>query len=204
MTLGGLSLAVGILVDDATVTIENVNRHLEAGEQIDDAIVKAAKEIITPATVSLFCIIIVFAPMLLLGGVAGYLFRPLAEAVVFAMIASYVLTYTLVETMARYFLSAQQRMKEEEEKHGPRPRGKFVTALTRLQIAFEHRFEALVGAYARLLALALAAPRRFVAGFMAAVALSLCLDAFSWPQFLSRRGEQPDKNACARADGHAN
>ena len=178
MTLGGLALAVGILVDDATVTIENVNRHLEAGEQIDDAIVKAAKEIIMPATVSLFCIIIVFAPMLLLGGVAGYLFRPLAEAVVFAMIASYVLTYTLVETMARYLLSAQQKIKEEEEKHGPRPRGKFVSALTRFQIAFEHRFEAFVGAYARLLALALAAPRRFVAGFMAAVALSLCLTPF--------------------------
>jgi multidrug efflux pump subunit AcrB len=94
------------------------------------------------------------------------------------MIASYVLTYTLVETMARYFLSAQQQIKEEEEKHGPRPRGKFVSALTRLQIAFEHRFEALVSAYARLLTLALAAPRRFVAGFMAAVALSLCLAPF--------------------------
>ena len=173
-----MALAVGILVDDATVTIENVNRHLEAGEQIDDAIVKGAKEIIMPATVSLFCIIIVFAPMLLLGGVAGYLFRPLAEAVVFAMIASYVLTYTLVETMARYLLSAQQKIKEEEEKHGPRPRGNFVSALTRFQVAFEHRFEAFVGAYARLLALALAAPRRFVAGFMAAVALSLCLAPF--------------------------
>jgi multidrug efflux pump subunit AcrB len=178
MTLGGLALAVGILVDDATVTIENVNRHLEAGEPIDDAIIKAAKEIISPATVSLFCIIIVFAPMLLLSGVAGYLFRPLAEAVVFAMIASYILTYTLVETMARYFLSRQQEIKEEEKTHGARPRGKFVGALTRLQIAFEHRFEAFIGAYARLLALALAAPRRFVAGFMAAVALSLCLTPF--------------------------
>ena len=178
MTLGGMALAVGILVDDATVTIENVSRHLEAGEKIDDAIVKGAKEIIMPATVSLFCIIIVFAPMLLLGGVAGYLFRPLAEAVVFAMIASYLLTYTLVETMARYLLSAQQKIKEEEAKHGPRPRGKFVLALTRFQIAFEHQFEAFVGAYARFLALALAAPRRFVAGFMAAVALSLCLTPF--------------------------
>ena len=178
MTLGGLALAIGILVDDATVTIENVNRHLEAGEEIDDAIVRAAQEIILPATVLPFCIIIVFAPMLLLGGVAGYLFRPLAEAVVFAMIASYVLTFTLVETMARFFLSAQQRIKAEEEKHGPRPCGKFVAALTRFQIAFEHRFEALVGAYARLLALALAAPRRFIAGFMAAVALSLCLTPF--------------------------
>jgi multidrug efflux pump subunit AcrB len=94
------------------------------------------------------------------------------------MIASYILTYTLVETMARYFLSRQQEIKEEEKTHGPRPRGKFVGALTRFQIAFEHRFEAFVGAYARLLALALAAPRRFIAGFMAAVALSLCLTPF--------------------------
>jgi multidrug efflux pump subunit AcrB len=178
MTLGGLALAVGILVDDATVTIENVNRHLEAGESIDNAIVKAAKEIITPATVSLFCICIVFVPMLTLGGVAGYLFRPLAEAVVFAMIASYVLTYTLVETMARFFLSQQQRIKEEEDLHGPRPRGRVVAALERFQIAFERRFEALVSVYARLLALALAAPRRFVAFFMTAVALSLCLTPF--------------------------
>ncbi len=183
MTLGGLALAVGILVDNATVTIENVSRHLEAGESIDVAIVEAAKEIIAPATVSLVCIIMVFAPMLLLGGVAGYLFRPLAETVVFAMIASYILTYTLVETMARYFLGEQQRLKEEEEAHGPRLHGNVVTALMRFQVAFEHRFEALVSAYSLMLALALSAPRRVVAGFMAAVALSFGLTPFLGSDF---------------------
>ena len=85
MTLGGLALAVGILVDDATVTIENINRHMEHGEDILTAITKGANEIMPPATVALFCICIAFVPLLTLGGVAGYLFRPLAMAVVFAM-----------------------------------------------------------------------------------------------------------------------
>jgi multidrug efflux pump subunit AcrB len=178
MTLGGLALAVGLLVDDATVTIENVNRHMEAGEAIDDAIVKAAKEIITPATVSLLCICIVFAPLLLLGGVAGYLFRPLAEAVVFAMIASYFLTYTLVETMARYFLSAQQRETLREAKFGPARRGLVIATLTRAQLAFERGFERLLDAYARVLQLALARPKAFVAMFFAGVALSFTLIPF--------------------------
>ena len=104
MTLGGLALAVGILVDDATVTIENINRHMEHGEDILTAITKGANEIMPPATVALFCICIAFVPLLTLGGVAGYLFRPLAMAVVFAMIASYILTYTLVPTMAHFLL----------------------------------------------------------------------------------------------------
>ena len=105
MTLGGLALAVGILVDDATVTIENINRHLEEhGEDILTAITRGAQEIMPPATVALFCICIAFVPLLALGGVAGYLFRPLAMAVVFAMIASYILTYTLVPTMAHFLL----------------------------------------------------------------------------------------------------
>ena len=94
MTLGGLALAVGILVDDATVTIENINRNMEHGEDIlvDRCIVKGANEILPPATIALFCFCIAFVPLLTLGGVAGYLFRPLAMAVVFAMIASYLLT----------------------------------------------------------------------------------------------------------------
>src|ERR1019366_1212134 len=105
MTLGGLALAVGILVDDATVTIENINRHMEEnGEDILTAITHGAQEIMPPATVALFCICIAFVPLLSLGGVAGYLFRPLAMAVVFAMIASYLLTYTLVPTMAHFLL----------------------------------------------------------------------------------------------------
>ena len=101
MTLGGLALAVGILVDDATVTIENINWHLEQGKQIEPAILDGAQQIVVPATVSLLCICIAFVPMFGLGGVAGYLFRPLAEAVVFAMIASYILSRTLVPTLAQ-------------------------------------------------------------------------------------------------------
>ncbi len=110
MTLGGLALAVGILVDDATVTIENVNRHMEElGEDILTAITTGAREIMPPATIALFCICIAFAPLLALGGVPGYLFRPLAMAVVFAMIASYILTYTLVPTLAHFLLRNQHQ-----------------------------------------------------------------------------------------------
>ena len=104
MTLGGLALAVGILVDDATVTIENINYHLEMGKEVEEAIMDGARQIVVPATVSLLCICIVFVPMFGLGGVAGYLFRPLAEAVVFAMIGSYILSRTLVPTLANFLL----------------------------------------------------------------------------------------------------
>ena len=107
MTLGGLALAVGILVDDATVTIENINWHLEQDKDIESAIMDGARQIVIPATVSLLCICVVFVPMFNLGGVAGFLFRPMAEAVVFALVASYVLSRTLVSTMARYFLAEQ-------------------------------------------------------------------------------------------------
>jgi len=100
MTLGGLALAVGILVDDATVTIENINWHLEQGKEIEPAILDGAQQIVVPATVSLLCICIAFVPMFLLGGVAGYLFRPIAEAVMLALAASYVLSRTLVPTLA--------------------------------------------------------------------------------------------------------
>jgi len=104
MTLGGLALAVGILVDDATVTIENINWHLEMGKDITTAIMDGARQIVTPAFVSLLCICIVFVPMFALSGVARYLFVPLAEAVIFALVASFVLSRTLVPTMAKYLL----------------------------------------------------------------------------------------------------
>jgi multidrug efflux pump subunit AcrB len=104
MTLGGLALAVGILVDDATVTIENINRHLEEGMEVEPAILKGSFEITIPALVSTLSICIVFVPMFLLSGVARYLFVPLAEAVVFAMLTSYVLSRTLVPTLAKYWL----------------------------------------------------------------------------------------------------
>jgi multidrug efflux pump subunit AcrB len=104
MTLGGLALAVGILVDDATVTIENMERYLEEGRDLHDAILQGAAQIAVPALVSTLCICIVFLPMFFLNGVARYLFVPLAEAVVFAMLASYILSRTLVPTLAMYLL----------------------------------------------------------------------------------------------------
>src|SRR5471032_1374766 len=104
MTLGGLALAVGILVDDATVTIENINWHLEHGKNVRDAILDGAAQIVTPAFVSLLCICIVFVPMLLLDGVARFLFVPMAEAVILAMVSSFVLSRTFVPMMAQYLL----------------------------------------------------------------------------------------------------
>ncbi len=104
MTLGGLALAVGILVDDATVTIENINFQLEQKKEIETAIMDGAHQIVIPATVSLLCICIVFVPMFGLGGVSGFLFRPMAKAVVFALMGSYLLSRTLVPTMANYLL----------------------------------------------------------------------------------------------------
>ena len=105
MTLGGLALAVGILVDDATVTIENINWHLEHGKDVRTAILDGARQIVQPAFVALLCICIVFVPMLALGGVAGFLFVPMAMSVVFAMIGSFILSRTLVPTLVA--LSAQ-------------------------------------------------------------------------------------------------
>src|SRR5271169_2435762 len=175
MTLGGLALAVGILVDDATVTIENVNYHLEQGKDIESAIMDGARQIVLPATVSLLCICIVFVPMFNLGGVAGYLFRPMAKAVVFALIASYVLSRTLVNTMARFLLAHQAA-----HGHGA------LQAPTRnpfslFQRGFERRFEAVRAFYRRLLITALGGRRLFVAGFMVAV-----LGSFGLAPYLGR------------------
>ena len=150
MTLGGLALAVGILVDDATVTIENMNWHLEQGKPIERAILDGAAQIVVPATVSLLCICIAFVPMFGLGGVAGYLFRPLAEAVVFAMIASYVLSRTLVPTMANFLLRGQVHHAPAEA-DGARPRSPF----SRFRQGFERLFESIRLAYVGLLHLGL-------------------------------------------------
>ena len=140
MTLGGLALAVGILVDDATVTIENMERYLEEGDGLRTAILEGASQIAVPALVSTLCICIVFVPMFMLGGVARYLFVPLAEAVVFAMLASYVLSRTLVPTMAAYLLRAKA--------HQDKPtRNPFVW----FQRGFERRFERVRNAYQGLL-----------------------------------------------------
>jgi CzcA family heavy metal efflux pump len=136
MTLGGLALAVGILVDDATVEIENINRNLEEGKEVEDAILTGAAQIAVPAFVSTISICIVFVPMFFLGGVARYLFVPLAEAVVFAMLASYFLSRTIVPTMAKYLLKGHEHDRVDQAKASRNP-------LVRFQITFEHYFEKL-------------------------------------------------------------
>src|SRR6201996_936787 len=169
MTLGGLALAVGILVDDATVTIENVNYHLEQGKDIESAIMDGARQIVIPATVSLLCICIAFVPMFTLGGIAGYLFRPMAKAVIFALVGSYVLSRTLVNTMARYLLAHQAVHGHGASQASTR------NPLALFQRGFERRFEAARAFYRRLLITALAGRRLFVGGFMVAVLASFGL-----------------------------
>ena len=106
MTLGGLALAVGILVDDATVMIENIDRHIEMGKPLEQAIIDAANQIVVPTLVATLCIAIVWLPLFELGGVAGYLFKPMAEAIIIAMLASFILSRTLVPTMAKYMMKS--------------------------------------------------------------------------------------------------
>jgi len=106
MTLGGLALAVGILVDDATVMIENIDRHLEMGKPLEQAIIDAANQIVVPTLVATLCIAIAWLPLFGLTGASGYLFKPMAEAVMIAMIASFILSRTLVPTMAKYMMSS--------------------------------------------------------------------------------------------------
>lgn len=148
MTLGGLALAVGILVDDATVEIENVNRNLEEGMDTEEAILQGAAQIAVPAFVSTISICIVFVPMFFLSGVAKYLFVPLAEAVVFAMLASYFLSRTIVPTMAKYLLKPHSNEEEAKKKQSRNP-------LIRFQLGFERHFENLRNGYRRILELAL-------------------------------------------------
>jgi CzcA family heavy metal efflux pump len=177
MTLGGLALAVGILVDDATVTIENINWHLEHGKEVRAAIMDGAAQIATPAFVSSLCICIVFVPMFALKGVAGYLFVPLAKAVVYAMIASYILSRTLVPTMALYLLQPHRG-------NAPPPAGNhFVARLQRFQREFEDRFDDFRNAYRNILAMALTQRRTFVIGFLCAVVTSFALVPFLGANF---------------------
>jgi len=182
MTLGGLALAVGILVDDATVTIENINWHLEHGKPVEAAILHGAQQIVGPATVSLLCICIAFAPMFGLGGVAGYLFRPLAEAVVFAMIASYVLSRTLVPTLANFLLHSQHHHAPHESLAPDHTKSKR-RLLFRLQQSFEHKFGRLRAAYLDLLRIALSHRLWLVAGFLCITGLSFALTPFLGENF---------------------
>ncbi|HEY7962855.1 MAG TPA: efflux RND transporter permease subunit [Steroidobacteraceae bacterium] len=178
MTLGGLALAVGILVDDATVTIENINMHLEQGLDVEEAILTGAHEIALPALVSTLAICIVFVPMFMLVGIARYLFVPMAEAVVFAMLASYVLSRTLVPTLAKYWL----------QKHDPHAAHHAGGPLQRLQLSFETGFARARDGYRALLARALAARGRFTLPFLAAMAVTAVL-AFPFGRYLPGLGQ---------------
>jgi multidrug efflux pump subunit AcrB len=168
MTLGGLALAVGILVDDATVTIENIERMLENGYELREAILEGAAQIAVPALVSTLCICIVFLPMFFLQGVSRYLFAPLAEAVMFAMIASYLLSRTLVPTLAMYLL--------RHKAHGATS-----NPLVKFQRGFEHGFERVRASYQLLLTKLVLARKVFVPAF-----LLVCLSAFLLVPFLGQ------------------
>jgi len=179
MTLGGLALAVGMLVDEGTVTLENIFYHLEMGKQVEPAILDGAQQIVVPAFVTLLVLDIVFAPMFQLGGVAGYLFRPLAEAVVFALIGSFILSRTLVPTMARYLLSAHTEHGGHDDPSARRSRN----PLKRFQMGFERTFAWVRDRYRSLLALALDHPGWVIIGFSAAVVLSFGLEPFLGENF---------------------
>jgi len=183
MTLGGLALAVGILVDNATVTIESINWHLEQGKDVPSALIAGAGQIAIPTLVSTLAICIVFVPMFFLNGVARYLFVPMAEAVIFAMIASYILSFTLVLTISKYW------MKSHVDPHAPTahpvsdamredPTAHMAGGLnffSRFQRRFEQVFGNVREGYRGLLTLAIESRRAFVIGFLAVVMLSLLL-----------------------------
>jgi multidrug efflux pump subunit AcrB len=181
MTLGGLALAVGILVDDATVTIENINTHLEEGAEVEAAILEGAQQIALPALVSTLSICIVFVPMFLLAGIAKYLFVPLAEAVVFAMLASYLLSRTLIPTLSKYWL----------QKHVPRAAAHQQGSpgwMKRFQLGFERRFERVRDRYHELLEAALRGGMRFAVIFLGVMALSAIL-AFPLGHYMPGLGQ---------------
>ncbi|AIY39430.1 Cobalt-zinc-cadmium resistance protein CzcA; Cation efflux system protein CusA [Collimonas arenae] len=175
MTLGGLALAVGILVDDATVTIENIERHLHQGSDLHKAILEGAGEIAVPAFVSTLCICIVFVPMFFLTGVARYLFVPLAEAVVFAMLASYVLSRTLVPTMVMLMM----------DKAHVDPSAK-PNLLQRVYRRFDAGFERFRGGYIVILASLLTRRKMFGSLFLGFCVLSCCLFFFAGRDFFPR------------------
>jgi CzcA family heavy metal efflux pump len=172
MTLGGLALAVGILVDDATVEIENIERNLAMGKEMKQAILDGAQQIAVPAFVSTLCICIVFVPMFFLTGVAKYLFVPLAEAVSFAMLASYFLSRTLIPTLVMYIMRGHEHRAEAPS-----------SALGRFQRGFEARFEAFRRGYEQLLETTLQYRGVFVQGFLAFCILSLGLFFFLGQDF---------------------
>lgn len=174
-TLGGLALAVGILVDDATVAIENITHHIESGETMEDAILKGSGEIAVPTFVSTLSICIVFAPMFLLSGVARYLFVPLAEAVVFAMCASYFFSRTLIPTLAMYLMKLPDPDKAKR-------RG-IAGVFIRFQMGFERRFETLRNGYKGKLGGAIHGRKWFIPLFIGLCLVSLILVPFTGQDF---------------------
>jgi len=175
MTLGGLALAVGILVDEATVTIESINYHLEQGKEVETAILDGASQIVIPAFVSLLCICIVFIPMFFLNGVARFLFVPMAESVMFAMIFSFLLSRTLVPTLAKYLL---RRHVADVGEHNSVIEPQSRNPLVRFQRGFGTRFAQLRAGYHDLLGLALEHRGRFVGFFLGFLAVSFLLVPF--------------------------
>lgn len=199
MTAGGLALAVGMLVDDATVTIENINLHLEQGMEIYDAIMEGARQIAVPALVSVLAISIVFVPMFTLTGISHYLFVPMAEAVIFAMFASYILSRTLVPTMSLYMLGAQEKKsgnnQEEDREEGdaaearhdePRRPGRIRAFFIRFHEGFERRFKRFGESYQGLLQRALNRPALFLTCFIGVVLGSLLLEPWLGRDFFPR------------------
>ena len=177
MTLGGLALAVGILVDDATVEVENINRNIDQGKEILQAILDGASQIAVPAFVSTLSICIVFVPTFFLTGVAKYLFVPLAEAVVFAMLGSYFLSRTLVPTMARYMLKGKTEDERKEETRKSR------NPLVHMQAKFEEGFERIREGYRGLLATCIRNRKIFIIGFLSACIISFALLPFVGQDF---------------------
>jgi len=171
MTLGGLALAVGILVDDATVMIENIDAHLEKGLELEPAIIEAANQIVVPTFVSTLCICIVWLPLFQLSGVSGYLFLPLAEAIIFAMLASFILSRTLVPTMAAFLLPAQVAARK--------PGGDSMGLARRFQAGFEREFERFRERYRNALGWAVARRGRFILSFLS-VALVTIVTLTPW------------------------
>ena len=181
MTLGGLALAVGILVDDATVTIENINWHLEQGKEVEEAILDGARQIVTPAFVSLLCICIVFVPMFFLEGVSRFLFVPMAIAVMLSMTFSFILSRTLVPTMANFLL---KKHLPHTDMHGlasalPSTNNPFKL----FQRSFEAKFERFRDMYLEALKAAMATRKKFVVVFMAIILLSFGLIPFIGSNF---------------------
>ena len=176
MTLGGLALAVGILVDEATVTIESINYHLEQGKEVEAAILDGASQIVVPAFVSLLCICIVFIPMFFLNGVARFLFVPMAESVMLAMVFSFLLSRTLVPTLAKYLLRKQPAPVEGHG--GGSGASPSTNPLVRLQHGFELGFARLRAGYHDLLTIAVEHRRVFVGGFLGVIAVSFLLVPF--------------------------